>query len=92
MRLFTSFEADGQVAASLDPSKAAMPAPTSAKFSKAATYMERRAPTSSQQAKNTAQNAALQTKRSHISPWMIFFGVILPVYLIVRKYAPEYLA
>lgn len=93
MRLFTSFEKDGDVAASLAPGAAAMPAPSSAQFSKAATYMERRAPGSSTATKtrNAAQDVAVKSKRL-VSPWMIFFGVVLPVYLIVRKYAPQYLS
>ena len=89
MRLFTSFEKDGDVAASLAPGAAQMPAPSSHRFSQAATYMERRAPNSVKEA--VQMGPVRPSKKRMVSPWMIFFGVVLPVYLVVRKYAPQYL-
>lgn len=88
MRLFTSFEKDGDVSATLAPGAAQMPAPSSEKFAKASTYMERRAPAIS----NTPTSTAIAKKSIlPVSPGLLFLAIALPLYLIGRLYLPGYL-
>lgn len=89
MRLFTSFEKDGDLTAELAADAAQMPAPSSDKFAKASTYMERRTPGSAS-SKSTALPSSTKS-RIPVSPGLLFLGIALPLYLIARLYLPGYL-
>lgn len=91
MRLFTSFEKDGDLTATLASDAAQMPAPSSEKFAKASTYMERRSPGSSSTSTKSAATSSSTNSRLPVSPGLLFLGIALPLYLIARLYLPGYL-
>jgi len=91
MRLFTSFEKDGDLSATLASDAAQMPAPSSEKFAKASTYMERRTPATTSPSTKTDSTSVARKSTLPVSPGLIFLGLALPLYLIARLYLPGYL-